>query len=468
MNSRDPRDSYKIVVCLLPSVLNLSHLFLNLKNYIIIAIMSLSTRGQYMGVPSPKNLLWDVIKDLWDPQTNPGGYVNLGVAENALLQDRLVQHALDNIEIDPRTMTFGDGPTGALHIKTHLSAFFNEQLKPAVTMEPGHITLTNGCAAAVEHLSWLLCNPGEGILIGQPFFRGFSVFIEGRTGATIVPVPFSGVDPFGIEAVSSYEAAIIRAREENQPVSALLLCNPHNPTGRCYTRDAIIALMKLCEAHKIHLVSDEIYALSTWHNPIDLDPPPTPFTSVLAIDTSGIIDPSRVHLIWGISKDFGANGLRLGSIVSQANPAIHQGLVPLAGFSSCSSVTEGITARFLSDSVWMADYIKDNKRLLAENYAFMVSWANRHGIPYAPGASAAFFFWVNLGKAYCKLHNLGESTAKVEDGLNSRLLSRKVFLGNGSTFAAEEPGWFRITFAYDRAILEEGLRRINEVLGEGV
>ncbi|KAH6687216.1 pyridoxal phosphate-dependent transferase, partial [Plectosphaerella plurivora] len=426
--------------------------------------MALSSRGQIMATPNNKYLLWDIIKDLWHPKTNPSGYLNLGVAENALLQETLLKHALENLDINITSLTYGDGPTGSRHTKTILANFLTRYLHPVQLIEADHVTITNGCSAAVEHLSYLLCNPGSGILLGQPCFRGFRGFIESRTDVKIVTVPFYSTDPFDSSAVSSYEAAILRAKEQNTPISALLLCNPHNPTGRCYTREALIGLMRLCENYKLHLISDEIYALSTWENHHDTFPPPTPFTSVLAIDTTDIIDPSRVHVVWGISKDFGSNGLRLGSIVSQVNPAVHRALVPIAGLSSCSSVTERITAKFLSDTVWVDAYTTENRRLLAEKYAFMVSWAVQHGISYAPGGSAAFFFWVNLGAAYAKAHGLGETTAVVEEELNAKLLARRVFVADGSTFAAEEPGWFRITFAYDRGILEEGLRRITEVI----
>ncbi|KAH7354370.1 pyridoxal phosphate-dependent transferase [Plectosphaerella cucumerina] len=423
--------------------------------------MALSSRGQEMAIPQDKNRLWDVIKDIWHPETNPSGYLNLGVAENALLQERLLKHALDSLNINVTTLTYGDGPAGSRHLKAAMAGFLTKYLRPVQPLRPDHITITNGCSSAIEHLVWLLGNPGDAILLGQPCFRGFWSFIESRTGTKIITIPFSSTDPFTSSAVASYEAAILRAREQNQPLSALLLCNPHNPTGRCYTRDAIIGLMRLCQAHDLHLISDEIYALSTWPNPLEIS---TPFTSVLAIDTTGLIDPARVHVVWGISKDFGANGLRLGSILSTANPAVHRAIVPIAGLSSCSSVTERIATNFLSDSVWAADYVEENRRLLAETYTFMVSWADRHRIPYARGASAAFFFMVNLGDAYATAQGLGETTAAVEDELNTKLLDRRVFVVKGSICAAEEPGWFRIVFAYDRAILEEGLRRIIEVI----
>ena len=58
--------------------------------------------------------------------------------------------------------------------------------------------------------------------------------------------------------------------------------------------------MKFCQRHMIHLISDEIYALSVWQNPEV--PDAVTFESVLSIDTTGIIDLELVHVLWGMSK----------------------------------------------------------------------------------------------------------------------------------------------------------------------
>lgn len=93
--------------------------------------------------------------------------------------------------------------------------------------------------------------------------------------------------------------------------------------------------MKLCQKHQIHLLSDEIYALSMWHNPEARDA--VGFTSVLEINTEGLLDRDLLHVFWGLSKvwtilelslrntklktqDFGANGLRLACIITQNKP----------------------------------------------------------------------------------------------------------------------------------------------------
>jgi DNA-binding transcriptional MocR family regulator len=211
-------------------------LSLSILPYTTLAAMALSSRGQEMALPNDKNLLWDVIKDLWHPSTKPSGYLNLGVAKNALLQDKLLKHALDNLELTTTTLTYSDGPTRSRHLKTTMATFLTKYLQPIEPLQASHINITNGCTSAIEHLTWLLCNPSSSILLGQPCSRGFWSFIESRTDTKIITVPFSNTDPFTSSAVVSYESAILRAREQNQPLSALLLCNPHNPTGRCYSR----------------------------------------------------------------------------------------------------------------------------------------------------------------------------------------------------------------------------------------
>lgn len=432
--------------------------------------MSLSTRAQEAGKPSDKYLIWKIVKDLWDPETNPTGYLSLGVAENTLLHDSLLQHIRQHFDPSPHALTYGDGTTGSNRLKRALATFLTKKLSAVKEILPEHVTVTNGCSASVEHLSWTLANPGEGILLGQPYFRGFIPSIELRTGVKVVPVAFKEVDPFGVEAVQKYEDALLKSRDAGRPVAALMLCNPHNPTGRCYTRDALVGLMKLCEKYKIHLISDELYALSLWRNTIDTDAatPPAPFISCLSIDPTGIIDPSRLHLIWGISKDFGANGLRIGAVISQSNPTLHAALVPLALYSSSSSAADHITANIVEDTPWIDNFIESNSRALSESYSFVATWAKEKNIPYAPGANAAFFLWIKLGQVYSERHaHLGLDSQTAEKQLDALFLKHKVFVAAGGQFDAEEAGWFRLTFAYPEVWLREGLKRIELALDDG-
>lgn len=99
------------------------------------------------------------------------------------------------------------------------------------------------------------------------------------------------------------------------PIKALILSNPHNPLGRCFTRAQLEVCMTFCQAKAIHLVSDEVFAPLTFDSP-DL-PADEQFVSVLSLDSHALgCDASRVHMIWSPSKVFGITGARLVSLVT--------------------------------------------------------------------------------------------------------------------------------------------------------
>lgn len=70
--------------------------------------------------------------------------------------------------------------------------------------------------------------------------------------------------------------------------------------GRCYSENVLKEYMKFCSRNGLHIISDEIYALSVWNNP--RLPNAQVFVSILSIDLEGIINPSFVHTVWGLSK----------------------------------------------------------------------------------------------------------------------------------------------------------------------
>ena len=371
------------------------------------------------------------------------------------MHEDLLDHIHKNIALTSHSLTYGDGPTGSHRINKVLSRFLNKHLKPLKPIESSHVTVTNGCSPALEHLSWAFGNPGDGFLLGQPWYGSFIPDISLRPEVEVVPVPFHDRDPLSIDAVQKYESAILKAQAKGQRVAGLMLCHPHNPLGRCYPRHVLIGLMRLCEKYKVHLVSDEIYALSTFRNQVDSEPQSVPFVSVLSIDPQGIIDPARVHVVWGMSKDFGANGMRLGCVISQYNGSLHSALVQPALYSVPSGMSDHAAANILDDEAFTERYIKENQRKLSEHHKIAATWARENIIEYKPGVNAAFFVWVNLGEAYRSRH----PDLKIGDVMQL-MLKQKVWLASGVEIGAEEPGWFRIVFSHQPHHLHEGLRRI--------
>lgn len=427
----------------------------------------MSHRAQAAAVEGANNRIWDVLSNAWCPSTNPNGFVNVGIAENTLMHDQLLSFINTKLDLPATYLTYNEGGTGSSRLRRAIAQFLTRHLHPATPLDPNHLAVTNGVSAAIEHVSWAFADPGDGILLGKPYYGTFIADMSMRPGATVVPVNFKDSDPLSMEAVQKYEQALLDFQEKTgKKVKALMLCHPHNPLGRCYPREVIIGLMQLCQKYEIHLISDEIYALSVWENTIDQGPPPAKFESVLSIDLIGIIDPHLVHVLWGMSKDFGSNGLRLGVVISQANRDLHMALKAPSLYSYPSGPSDHLVSLILEDLHFTDEYIQQNRKKLSETYAYTVEYLKSHGIEHATGCNAAFFLWVNLGKKYRQLHGKEDQSGDVDEEVMQLLLQKRVFLASGVLFGSERPGWFRIVFAQPRAYLSEGLHRIVAALEE--
>ncbi|KAK3083172.1 hypothetical protein FSP39_015704 [Pinctada imbricata] len=75
-------------------------------------------------------------------------------------------------------------------------------------------------------------------------------------------------------------------------VRGVVISNPDNPTGRVYTKAEIMDVLEMCAKHQLHVVMDEIYALSVFGDVV--------FESVLSFPD--IPDPKRTHFLWSVSK----------------------------------------------------------------------------------------------------------------------------------------------------------------------
>jgi aspartate/methionine/tyrosine aminotransferase len=140
-------------------------------------------------------------------------------------------------------LTYGDGPAGSKHIKTALESFFEDFFFPARPVRMEHMVISNGVTSAIEHIVWALADPGDGILVGRPYYRAFIMDMEQRPGVRMVPVSFNEIDPFGPDCVARYEEALLAAELAGVKIRAIMLCHPHNPLGRCYPREAIVRIM---------------------------------------------------------------------------------------------------------------------------------------------------------------------------------------------------------------------------------
>ncbi|OJJ57415.1 hypothetical protein ASPSYDRAFT_58955 [Aspergillus sydowii CBS 593.65] len=411
---------------------------------------TISARGRSLEPKVP--VFFDVLNNLWDPELNPDGIVNLGLAENALMQTEMKQFINSQPPVESHALTYGDGFSGSKKLKASVCHFLNRHFRPFTPLLPEHLCITSGASNALENCGWGLCDPGDYILVGRPYWTTFRTIFGNRAGVNIHDVSLQGIDPMGLEAVDRFEAAFIQVKNEGKRIKAILLCSPNNPLGRCYSEDVLKAYMNLCQKLDLHLISDELYGISIWDNPEMKHP--TPFTSVIAINTENLIDPRRVHAVWGLSKDFGATGLRIGVLISQANKNFLNACESISLMNFPSSVADTIVASLLSNDSFLDTFISEYRSRLSRSYQHVTSFLQEHGIPYEQ-SNAALFVWMRLGNVI---------KGQDDETILRRLRAEKVYLTSGATSAAEESGWFRIVMAHPREVLDEGLKRILGVI----
>ncbi|CAK1366366.1 unnamed protein product [Cercospora beticola] len=414
----------------------------------------LSSRGR--GLQDFYPPYFEIFDDPWNPDTNPNGYLNLGVAENTLMQPEMKKYIDQNIDHDPRRMNYGDGFFGSKQLNSAACKFLNKTFSPTTPLTSSHLIATAGVGNALEACAWALCERDDYILIGRPYWGSFKFMFGARAGVKIREVSFGSIDPFTLEAVSVYEKECEQARKEGKKVSALLLCTPHNPTGRCYSRDVMEAYLAACQRLGIHLISDEIYALCAWDNP--KAPDTTRFTSVLSLNVEKFIDPSRVHVVWGTSKDFGVAGIRIGFLISQSNPEFLRSARSISLFNYPSSIADHVVAKLFGDEPFMEWYHAEHRARLATSYQFAVDFMEAQDIPYIH-THAGLFLMINLGAKMFR--------GMTDDEIHQKLKAQKVYIYSGKTFTYEEPGWFRLVFAHPVATLQEGFKRLLRASPQG-
>jgi aspartate/methionine/tyrosine aminotransferase len=408
----------------------------------------------------------------------PKGVLGMDMAENWLVRPDVLPLIKDAISLDLKQQDLSysqelGGPPGLLHVS---ASFFNRFFSPQVDILPEHIATSTGCSSVIETLIFSICDTGDGILLETPMWDGFSVTSILRNNVRIVPVRYSRRPTNAADLVQHYSEAMKNA---TCPIRGLIVCNPHNPLGQIYPTLWLEALLQFCEAHNIHFISDEIYALSNfgatrcsqYANPYTVIGLETKFTSVLSIDLKRLgVDPAHVHVAYSISKDLGSSGIRLvcrnisriytcrptlmhpqGYLITQSNPRLRRALAVLNRFKVCNMASIAVASLF-SNLQTVENVLDNNKPRLRKAAEIVEDFLSFHHIMfYSPVAGCVI--WARVG---------GELATKETDAeLYEKFAAAGVAVGAGSRFKSGEPGWFRITFALPRNSLIEGLRRIE-------
>ncbi|MDI1490388.1 MAG: hypothetical protein OHK93_001590 [Ramalina farinacea] len=390
-----------------------------------------------------------ILGDLYDPNTNPTGWCNVGVAENYVMTKVVASFINENVassfHLTAKDFSYDTGPWGTDRLRNAMAHHINRLFKPHSPIHPSDLLFANGCTSLCEMLGFTICDPGDTILLSRPIYQAFKADFGLKAQVPCEFVSFNGADQFDLPGVSCYEEHIIKAQNE----------------GKCYTPEAMVAFMKLCNKHGIHLVVDEIYAMSVYDVPTG--PPSTSFNSILSFDTDAYINPNYLHLLYGMSKDMAAGGIRLGCLWTR-NADLMRAMMVITNFHWSGNANEKIASLMLEDEKWMDWFLDLSRSTLAQANTLSQQLLSEHGIGFQEGSNAGLFLWVDLRK-WCKKVDptlkLGDDGFWAgEEALTKILASKKILLTNGKDMDAEEPGWYRFIFSQEEHVVREGIKRI--------
>lgn len=305
------------------------------------------------------------------------------------------------------------------------------------TMDRDWIIYTSGVVPALSAIIKALTFPGDKVLVQTPVYNCFFSSVR-NNGCGLVSSPLVHT---GDTFVMDYDD--LERKAADPAVKLMILCNPHNPAGRVWTREELVRAGEICIRHGVTVISDEIHC--------ELVMPGytyTPFASVSE-------EFSR-HSVTCVSpsKAFNIAGLQIADIVcedagrrAKIDRAINVNEV-------CDVNPFGViaTEAAYNDS---EDWLEQLIGYINGNYQYMKEFCENN-LPDFPIAvlEGTYLVWMDCRKAGMSSEELGK---RLLDGTG-------LMLNAGTMYGAEGEGFMRWNIACPRASLAEGLRRFADFI----
>ncbi|ELU15743.1 hypothetical protein CAPTEDRAFT_201163 [Capitella teleta] len=384
-----------------------------------------------------------VLPDIYNEQKNPKGFINLGIAENCTCEEVICTKVQECLTFNPATQyyyPFG----GKLNFRNALADFLSERLAKGMELDPKKIVVTSGVGAAFDMMAHMFAEREDCFLVLAPFYSAIEYDVFLRSGVKLHHIHRPVHDTNKLRAFSFDEELLEQGYQEaidlGHKVKAIIVINPGNPTGMIHTRLELLTASKFAQRHDIHIIYDEIYALSVFGDDAEF---------ISALSMPELLTNDKSHFMWGFSKDFGISGIRCGMVYTNSAEYL-KGANKLSYFGGVPSVIQDALARMISDKAWLDDvYFPTNLQRLRENHDVMEKGLTSLGIICHP-VKAGFFIYANFSK-YMK-----EQTTAEELKLFNEFKAAKVYLIPGTGLKSKEVGWFRVTFTNKQEAVARG------------
>ena len=253
-----------------------------------------------------------------------------------------------------------------------------------VELTPENIMVTTGASEAVLFLILSCLDKGDEMIIPEPFYANYIGFSE--IGDVQIKSITSTIETgFALPSIEEFEKKI------TSKTKAILICNPNNPTGCLYSKEALEELGALVKKHNLFLFVDEVYREFCYDG--------QSFFSVMNLEGC----EENVAVVDSISKRYSACGARIGAIITR-NTQIIDSINKLGQFRLCAPMMGQIMAEAMldEDESYLIESCKEYDRRRNVLYNRL---KNMEGVTcYKPGG--AFYIFTKLpiddGDRFCQ------------------------------------------------------------------
>lgn len=312
----------------------------------------------------------------------------------------------------------------------------NKQYAWAVT--PEQIVYYPGVVIGLNVAARAFSVPGEGMLMQTPVYPPILHAPDSceRTAqmTQLVPTYHGNTIRYEID-FDAFEASI------TEHTRVLLLCNPHNPSGRTFTRAELTRIAEICQQHDITIVSDEIWSDLTLDDAEHI--PIASLAPEIATRTITLMAPSKTFNLPGLDFSFGV-------IPDEARrkrvQQVGAGLLPLTNIMGAVAAL----AAYTQGDAWLNEL----RRYLTSNRDTMVAYLAEQMPQLRTSVSeASYLAWIDCREA------------GIDGNPHTFFLEHaKVGLNDGATFGPGGEGFVRMNMACPRTTLIEGLERMRNAL----
>lgn len=297
------------------------------------------------------------------------------------------------------------------------------------------VIYTTGVVPAVSAIIKALTIPGDGVIVQTPAYNCFFSSVR-NNGCRQADNPLLRTE-CGDGFTYSIDFDNLETLASDPRNKLLILCNPHNPTGRVWTRTELESIRDICRRHDVIVISDEIHC--------ELTHPGYTYTPYATVDDHAIVCCSP-------SKAFNIAGLQIATIICP-DAAIQARIDRAINDNEVCDVNpfgvDGLIAAYDQGDQWL-DALR---KYLHSNYLYLRDIiASRLSGWKVCRSESTYLAWIDI------------ASSRMDGDEMERFLLRKagVRINSGAGYGAS--GYIRINYACPRARLEEALRRIVDAI----